>query len=1572
MAKTLFGDETETEVEASSTTLFGDVAENAVALVEPAEQKPLNPEVAFDRAGRTWDSSVKEEIPLTATGKALETIEDNTKKKQVVGVGLGPLWGLDEEPLLTMRERLGLEAPETIPINIGGILKEIPKGVARFLQRDVAGTFGGTVVDWLGQFIELGGKAVDDFTKFGSKDKDRIYNPLAESIMALGEKISLHGKESRAIWANAAATGWEAMDENLKETDPISYGAGRLSEGIGSSALSVLAVYLSGGASAAPQIINAGIQINRGLLALSILSAGGSFEHAQNQGENFLWATLHGLADGAVEYAMETAFLKGIRTKGSLAVGLKEGAEEFFTGMMQNTRASMLEGANQGLSAYEASKQAFISSLRQSPWEVAAGFIGGYGISAGANLVSLTKKGITGPTIEAAKQAEAVKAQEKAATTGTRAEIVAPDEAAKAEIEAKPVAGKEVTAEIGQAGVAETDLPIPEQHRDAPDFWKNLHVRRQENQSRLSQEEEIVVQQIRDSSTELSQAIEGFEKAEPGTPESRKTSREALRIQRDIDIEVTKMPIEELRKRLPAELQPTDGTVDGQTETTEHGSIFKTGQSVTFEFIRNTEKSPDFGARFKQDIEPAGKFMTIKPSTFKPIQGFESGEITFKSPLVIEFNTGEKATGFDENNWKANLSKAFGGKTGKELSKAILDAGFDGIVTVGKSGETSEIVDLRVIGKIQAQPTEAKPEPKRIISKAAYEKARKRLIDPTTLRAGIDPQSFADLVIVGAFHFESGVRNFAEWSAKMIEELGESIKPHLKKVWNDVNAQRIPTNQERERLRKQRGFVSSVKGALPELKVEGTYIPRSTDELSIKARNLVKEDIKQAEQVALKGNSDKSVAVASELLKHYSEQAALASDETVKDALYDKAGNVASDIAAKLTESGRAVQAAIILTRLTPEGQLRFAAREIQKYNEKIEESKGGLFGLKKKIPELTAKQAEEILTEMKAIEEMPPGTEKARRFQKLQNKISDMVPTSLFQKMIAVWKAGLLTGIKTTGLNITANISHIGTETVAKIPAVMVDKIVSIGTGKRTVAFTMKGLPTGAVTGVKRGIDYLVTGYDERDIGVKLDYKRTNMGKGNLAKALQFGTDGVFRLLGAEDQPFYYAAKLRSLYEQAKVSAINNNLRGKKAADHINNLVENPTEDMIKNASKDAEAMVFQNKTKLGDLGKDIQKLAGGLGEIVVPFARTPAAVAMQVVNYTPVGAVKTILENIGKGKFNQRDFVTGIGRSIVGAVPLVIGAALWDNDMLTLDFPKTEKERKLWEIEGRKANSIKVDGKWRTIQSFGPAGNTLVIGGHFRRAFLESGSPSEAMVQALAGSAKSFTEQTFLQGINQFSAALNDPERSGPRLARGLVSSVIPTIVGDVARAGDPLERRTGSVAGRVKAKIPGLRQTLEPRITVLGEEKKASANPLEIMIDPTRPSKEINTVVVKELRRLFDAGFEVTPSLLGNKEGFEALTPKENTELWKRSGQLIRDSLNSVFTEPAYKTWPDEAKAEVVNRVVAISKDAAKAEAVVNQLKGLKGKDLTDKLIILNESGLMTSELIPKKVLQQLKAK
>lgn len=54
--------------------------------------------------------------------------------------------------------------------------------------------------------------------------------------------------------------------------------------------------------------------------------------------------------------------------------------------------------------------------------------------------------------------------------------------------------------------------------------------------------------------------------------------------------------------------------------------------------------------------------------------------------------------------------------------------------------------------------------------------------------AGLDPTEFADYVIIGTNYAERGFRTFATWSAEMVREFGETIKPHLENIWKDAES----------------------------------------------------------------------------------------------------------------------------------------------------------------------------------------------------------------------------------------------------------------------------------------------------------------------------------------------------------------------------------------------------------------------------------------------------------------------------------------------------------------------------------------------------------------------------------------------------------------------------------------------------------------------------------------------------------------------------------------------------------------------------------------------------------------
>jgi hypothetical protein len=132
----------------------------------------------------------------------------------------------------------------------------------------------------------------------------------------------------------------------------------------------------------------------------------------------------------------------------------------------------------------------------------------------------------------------------------------------------------------------------------------------------------------------------------------------------------------------------------------EYNVVFETGQPVSFPFVRNTERAGNFGKTFQQDIEPTGIYLLHSPH--KPPVGWEHGTVMLDAPLVIPFNT-QPSGGYDENSWKAVLQKKYRAK-GKALSRQLITAGYDSVVTVGLNRnfdpeDTREIVLLRIRGR---------------------------------------------------------------------------------------------------------------------------------------------------------------------------------------------------------------------------------------------------------------------------------------------------------------------------------------------------------------------------------------------------------------------------------------------------------------------------------------------------------------------------------------------------------------------------------------------------------------------------------------------------------------------------------------------------------------------------------------------------------------------------------------------------------------------------------------------------------------------------------------------------------
>ena len=156
---------------------------------------------------------------------------------------------------------------------------------------------------------------------------------------------------------------------------------------------------------------------------------------------------------------------------------------------------------------------------------------------------------------------------------------------------------------------------------------------------------------------------------------------------REEDKELETRDVRTLEQETPIELKD-----EGPSEVEK----VVTGQAVSFHFMHNPESATEyFGIPEKEDdfyrgYEPSGRYVSVtsadRNERQEKIQVLENwtgskfihGKLTLKNPLVVSNMLGV---------WKQTLSEQYGGLTGKELSKAIIADGYDGVITVDIKGE---------------------------------------------------------------------------------------------------------------------------------------------------------------------------------------------------------------------------------------------------------------------------------------------------------------------------------------------------------------------------------------------------------------------------------------------------------------------------------------------------------------------------------------------------------------------------------------------------------------------------------------------------------------------------------------------------------------------------------------------------------------------------------------------------------------------------------------------------------------------------------------------------------------------
>lgn len=588
---------------------------------------------------------------------------------------------------------------------------------------------------------------------------------------------------------------------------------------------------------------------------------------------------------------------------------------------------------------------------------------------------------------------------------------------------------------------------------------------------------------------------------------------------------------------------------------------------------------------------------------------------------------------------------------------------------------------------------------------------------------------------------------------------------------------------------------------------------------------------------------------------------------------------------------------------------------------------------------------------------------------------VADKTPQTIGSQVKSVLYDNMLGNFKTAvSRNAFGNLGYNVLEQSRQPLAATIDRLVSLGTGKRTTtgwnaekaAAYLGGLKKGVVDeakDIKAGVNTTRSGFDAFADAVNQNRKAFN-GTGKLSDIAN-GIDSIVdHGMSLGDRPFYEAN-----YAQAKTEL--QQIIKRYGKDTLANANGQDIEAVIDSAAKvQALQSVFQDSGPIADaltgFRDSIGKFSEGVAGIDIlsmassPFVKTPGNMLSRAVEYSPFGVVKNVVGTGGelaKGSFNQRRFVDETSRNLMGTALLGGAYAAAQSGLTTgsysddYDEAQAQRDAGMLEYAIQLPNGLQVDAG--DIPALGP----LIEAGAKMK---ESGDPVDGSLQALGAIAAGST----MQGMNRLFGSDSGFSTDGPDLISNakntLLSSgtqLVPSLVRQTAQTTDPYKRDMGEYGtldyykNLVKNQIPGLRQTLpikynEEGLPVLQNQgRDIGSKILENYFLPMNMSEYQPSTLTREASRLFEAtGENIAFNPKASRSEAKKLLGSDYSEdayqQYKQElGAMKSEAGNALMQSDAYQNMTDDEKVKALQDAYSAMKAAKKAE--------ITGEDTTQKL-------------------------
>ena len=573
---------------------------------------------------------------------------------------------------------------------------------------------------------------------------------------------------------------------------------------------------------------------------------------------------------------------------------------------------------------------------------------------------------------------------------------------------------------------------------------------------------------------------------------------------------------------------------------------------------------------------------------------------------------------------------------------------------------------------------------------------------------------------------------------------------------------------------KERGFITTLKESpqvSPQLKklIGGRYKPLSNQKTLDRAQTLIDTDYDIARsRIFDEPLSAETNTIGQEIMR-----------VAQKAGRYDEAASIAEELARKGTQSGQAIQAFSIWSRMTPEGMVRYAARQIQTANKNmgfVSKFVRGVF--RRPEARLDANDTQIITNLMKRAGVAGTEEEKALLVKKTWEYIGKKLPWGVSDVLDEYRYANMLSNPLTHLRNAWSN----AIQSYVTRPAT----IVAEGRPLEAIRYelgALKALPN-AIKAFTKSVGKLETfgKLDTAELAKIGPVKPRRLGLYNLPSSLMEAGDRFFS----------------TIIKEAEVA------RGTP----------------IEEASNIAQYSLFRadlNPVGQGILLNKIDSLTRavyglrnvGLGWFI-PFIRTPMNIAKQWIEYSPAG-VATI-----PGAASAR---SQLAKTMLGSIVTLMGANLALEGKTTWAAPTDPTAKKLFYDSGRKPFSVKIGKRWVPMQTFGVFALALGLPAAYKYYAEEvpqavTDTNLDKLTKLALAPMNFWSQQTFVSGLGSFVNLVQGKEEySVPKTLAWTAGQLKPFngLLRYITTVIDPIYRKPKGVAQQFVSDIPGLSKGL-----------------------------------------------------------------------------------------------------------------------------------------------------------------